>query len=56
MINMRLFLNQEVSSRFQVFHFHILILKKRKYYSVETEPIVLNALSGVEVSDQNVDR
>lgn len=28
--------------------------KEEKYYSVETEPIVLNALSGVEVSDQNV--
>ncbi|MDN3641616.1 BatD family protein [Lutimonas halocynthiae] len=28
--------------------------KEEKYYSVETEPIVLNALTGVEVSDQNV--
>lgn len=28
--------------------------KEEKYYSIETEPIVLNALSGVEVSDENL--
>jgi len=28
--------------------------KEEKYFSVETEPIVLNALSGVEISDEGV--